>query len=117
MHIYLLNSNASHFQEASDDFVFGELDTIRVVGQRKAVNVFELICSRDDLTHSQKNVLERYSEALELYRAVRFNEAEEKFSMIDDAPSIMMAERCGYLTAEHGDNGKDWDGIFNLSSK
>ena len=103
--------------QSSDNFIFRELDTIRVVGQRKAVNVFELICARDDLTHSQKNVLECYSEALELYRAGRFKEAEEKFSIIDDAPSIMMAERCGYLTAEHGDNGKDWDGIFNLSSK
>ena len=103
---------------SSDNFIFRELDTIRVVGQQKAVNVFELICARDDLTHSQKNVLESYAEALELYRAARFKEAEEKFLLnIDDAPSIMMSHRCRHLAEERRDDDSDWDGIFNLSSK
>ena len=103
--------------KASDDFVFRELDTIRVVGQKIPVNVFELICAKDDLTDSRKKILECYSEALKLYRAGRFEDAEQRFSMIDDAPSIVMAERCSHLTEEYRNSDKDWDGIFNLSSK
>lgn len=103
--------------EASDAFVFRELDTIRVVGQMIPVNVFELICAKDDLTHSRNKILECYSEALKLYRAGRFEDAEQKFSSIDDAPSIVMAERCRQLMEKYRDSDKDWDGIFTLSSK
>ncbi len=105
------------YSDASDAFIFRELDTIRVVGQKIPVNVFELICAKDDLTDSQKKILESYSEALKLYREGRFEDAKKKFSLIDDPPSIVMAERCRHLMEEYGDSDKDWDGVFNLSSK
>lgn len=52
-----------------------------------------------------------------LYRAGGFENAEEKFSTIDDASSIVMTERCRHLIEEYKNSDEDLDGIFNLLSK
>lgn len=103
--------------EAEKDFCFRELDTIRVIGQKNPVTVYELICRKDDLTGGQKIILEKYSEALDHYRNGRFETAEEIFSSIEDAPSTILAERCRTLSGQYRDSEESWDGVFNLSFK
>ncbi|MBD3277400.1 MAG: CHASE2 domain-containing protein, partial [Candidatus Aegiribacteria sp.] len=104
-------------RNASEGFIFRELDTIRVVGQQKPTTIHQLICRRGELDPDTGLILSDYSAALELYRNGNFSVAARAFSAIGDDPSARMAERCRQLHDEYGDGSREWDGIFNLSSK
>ncbi|MCD4774631.1 MAG: adenylate/guanylate cyclase domain-containing protein [Candidatus Aegiribacteria sp.] len=105
------------FKNAQNQFVFRELDTIRVVGQQIPVKVYELKCRRDEITDELETLLREYSSALDLYRKGDFRAAAEKFSSEGDPTSMIMAQRCGQMIEEYADDPDKWDGVFNLSSK
>jgi len=105
------------FSNAGENFVFRELDTIRVVGQQKPVTVYELICMPDEMTDDLETRLKRYSEALKLYRIGDFIKAAELFSAAGDSTSLIMAERCMKMAEDTSLEPGKWDGVFNLSSK
>jgi len=105
------------FRNANSEFVFRELDTIRVIGQQKPVTIYELKCSKHEMTDKLETALREYSEALALYRKGSFKDAERLFSETGDPTSLIMAQRCKLLAEKYTDNLENWDGVFNLSSK
>ncbi len=105
------------FRNAKNEFVFRELDTIRVIGQQKPVTIYELICRQDEIKEILETELREYSEALALYRKGDFKDAERIFTGVGDPTSLIMAQRCKNMTQEYADNLEEWDGVFNLSSK
>lgn len=105
------------FRNARDQFVFRELDTIRVVGQQIPVTVYELKCRNDEITDELETLLHKYSIALDLYRKGDFSAATKGFSTISDPTSVIMAQRCRKMIDEYADDPDRWDGVFNLSSK
>jgi adenylate cyclase len=105
------------FKNARNQFVFRELDTIRVVGQQIPVTVYELKCRRNEITDELETVLREYSIALDLYRKGDFRAAAEAFSTIGDPTSMIMEQRCSQMIEEYADDPDKWDGVFNLSSK
>ncbi|OPL19544.1 MAG: hypothetical protein AVO35_10295 [Candidatus Aegiribacteria sp. MLS_C] len=106
-------------RDAGDDFVFRELDTVRVVGQQQPVKIYQLICERKDFEEDRAASMQTYAEGLALYRQGRFTDAAEAFSKSEseDAPSAIMAERCRKMSRDPGDGSPEWDGVYNLMSK
>jgi len=105
------------FRNAKNEFVFRELDTVRVIGQKKPVTVYELKCKHHEMTEKLESALSDYSEALTLYRKGDFSNAERVFSSIGDQTSLIMAQRCKKFAEDYSDDMEKWDGVFNLSSK
>ncbi|MCK5115341.1 MAG: adenylate/guanylate cyclase domain-containing protein [Candidatus Aegiribacteria sp.] len=105
------------FRSAKNEFIFRELDTIRVVGQQEPVTIYELKCRQDEITDDLEAVLREYSKALTLYRRGDFKDAERIFSGAGDPTSLVMAQRCRKMADDYTDDLDNWDGVFNLSSK
>jgi len=105
------------YHDARDQFVFRELDTIRVVGQQKPVTVYELKSRVDETTDELETLLTDYAAALDLYRKGSFMDAAEAFSAIDDPTSLIMKQRCFEMAEKYTDNPENWGGVFNLSFK
>ncbi|RKZ10316.1 hypothetical protein DRQ25_03265 [Candidatus Fermentibacteria bacterium] len=105
------------FRNAESEFVFRELDTIRVIGQQEPVTIYELKCRQDEVTDELEAALREYSEALALYRKGNFADAASIFEKAGDPTSLIMAQRCRNMADDYTDAPEDWDGVFNLSSK
>ncbi len=105
--------------EAGGEFIFRELDSVRVVGQKTPVIIYQLVCFRNEATPELISILEGYASALELYRKGAFREAAAKFMEHAEAdrPSGVMAERCLAMAEDTGGKREDWDGVFDLQSK
>ena len=103
--------------DAGDGFVFRELDTVRVVGQKQPVDIYQLICLREHLTAEIRDYMEKYAEGLRLYRKGSFTLAADAFAAAADLPSAIMANRCRAMAQEPGDGAEDWNGVYNLTSK
>jgi len=101
-----------------NEFVFRELDTVLVVGQKKPVVLFELICPVGQLDNRTETALDAYAKALECYRKGNFPEAHGLFSAIGDGPSSALAARCTSLAERRKTSpGEHWDGVFTLTQK
>lgn len=89
-----------------------ELDTVRVKGRKAGESIFELIGEADDIVLEKIN---RYQQALALYRNADFAQAAQIFSTLsNDAPSHTMLKRCVYLQKNPPEN---WDGIHSMLDK
>ena len=103
-----------------DQFLFRELDVIRVKGKNEGVRIFEVLCFVSECTDIQKKTIAAFQEALELYRKQKWSEAKNKFQEIlnfnsEDGPSKIFLERIDYLV-EHGVEA-NWDGIWTFKTK
>ncbi len=95
-----------------DEFVFRELDYVRVKGRRKPITIYELLMEAGDRK-------EGFEEGLALYRQQHFEAALARFEQLvqnyDDPPAQIFAERCrNYLKTPPK---KGWEGIYTASNK
>ncbi len=101
----------------TDSYLIRELDLIRVKGKTEPVTIFEVL-PMALLNEEKEHELELYYEALYLYRAAKFKEAEEHFDRLlqlyPHTLYVKYQKRCIYLMRE-GIN--DFDGIFTMSTK
>lgn len=80
-----------------------ELDRVRVAGKTEAVAVYELLALKGQLPDSKRRTVERYHQALALYRQARFAEAAQVLRAAcaeepGDGPLRVLLERCeGYI--------------------
>ncbi len=108
------------YQQVADEVEARELDLIRVVGKREAVRVHELLDRRGRLDEERTELLVRYNQGLDFYKARKFKEAIGAFrGAIEvvplDGPSLTYIDRCeDYLSQPPPD---DWDGVYTLTSK
>nr|WP_228530555.1 MULTISPECIES: adenylate/guanylate cyclase domain-containing protein [Myxococcaceae] len=101
------------------EYVYREVDRVRVKGKQLPSRVYELLARRHELSPEQEVQLTLYGRALEAYHARRFDEALALFSQgaerFEDPVCRVYAERCrGYLTAAPA---PEWDGVFALKEK
>jgi adenylate cyclase len=102
------------------EFVFRELDRIRVVGKRNAVGIYELVAPAGGSVPMPAGFLEAYAAALALFRGRRWEEAIEAFRRAlalrpGDRPSGTYIARAEAFLREPPP--EDWEGVFELSSK
>jgi len=102
---------------AGDAMVSRELDLIRVVGRDAPERVYEPIAPPGELSSETRERLARFAEALDHYRARRFNEAEKMFAALADAdPASRLYVERARLFAE-APPPDDWSGVTDLQEK
>ncbi|MGH7885353.1 MAG: adenylate/guanylate cyclase domain-containing protein, partial [Thermodesulfobacteriota bacterium] len=104
---------------ANDSLFIRELDYIKVKGKNEPILIFELISQYDD-SKILMSFINKFQEALELYRKREFFLAKEKFERIleeneHDGPSELYIDRCNeYIQSPPP---SDWDLVYTATSK
>ncbi len=90
----------------AQDFLLCEIDTVAVKGKREPIAVFALLDETADVSNDERNRVERYSEALHLFRNGHLAAAEALWRSLAQlrsgplaAPARLMAERARPLVA------------------
>ena len=104
----------------ADAFVYRELDRIRVKGKTEPVTIYEPICRKTALSDQDRDRLQRYHNALALWRKRRWDEAEMNFASLaaqePDRPLYQLyMQRAAQMRA--ADPGPNWDGVVTKTSK
>nr|CRH07726.1 Putative adenylate/guanylate cyclase. highly conserved in MTB [Candidatus Magnetococcus massalia] len=108
------------YEQAKDEIDVRELDTLRVVGKKEPITVYELVNRKNQTEGQEADLIAAYYKALDLYKGRDFKAAMEAFHKAlaiveNDGPSRTYADRCQmYL---ENPPPADWDGVFNLTSK
>ena len=114
---------------AGDEFIWRELDTIRVVGKSVPVTTFDLLGVHATSPDYLKELATKFKEGIELYKSQKWDEAIEIFEHtltlewrrypgLKDKktnPSEIYLERC--KNYKEAPPSKDWDGVFTLTNK
>jgi adenylate cyclase len=103
-----------------DEFVFRELDLVRVKGKNKPVAIFEPIGHKNDVSKDIISELTRYKQALLAFRKQNWDKAEMEFFNL----SRSYPERALYLeylnritNYRNEPPGDEWDGVYTHTSK
>lgn len=107
-------------REQAPDFIYRELDVVRVKGKDKPVIIFEPICEAGEQDQALEDELKLYSEALQLYRTQDWNAAEKQFgNLLKLYPQRylyqMYIDRIAYFRKNPPE--ADWDGVFTYETK
>jgi len=121
---YGLDNLVSEFAVAPlfDRFAVRPVDSIKVKGKEKPVEVFELLGRVGDLDSRQNDLVGAYTRALTEYRKGNFPLAGKLFSLAAPLesvvgalnPSVLMMKRCQFLISKPP---VAWDGVWTLASK
>ena len=107
----------STYEQAKDFIEAREIDNVRVVGRSKPTKIYELLGKKGFMDESIRNILPLYNEGLKLYKKGKWKEAIVHFEKHpEDGPSLTLLKRC-QLFLRDSRIGKDWDGIYSISSK
>ncbi len=107
---------------AAPEYIYRQVDNIRVKGKLEPVKIFEPLCLAQQASADLLSGVERYSQALELYGSQRWDQAETLFTQLQSnsahqnphLPGIYL-QRIAEL--RHQDLGSDWDGVYIHTSK
>lgn len=105
-------------EACGDAYAYLEMDSVRVKGKHEPITISTAMTHETAARRSEE--IARHNEALGLYKAMRFAEAEAAFEALKDATGNealygMYAERCRTLM-EHPP-AADWDGVYTHTSK
>jgi adenylate cyclase len=113
-HIIISEFTFMHLKEGEKTgFKVRELDMIKVKGKDKPVTIYQVSSGMDEA------LIDKFKEALQLYRKQQFKEAKEIFERLEseygDKTAGVFAERC----VEFMENppGADWDGVYVAKTK
>ncbi|MFT5562607.1 MAG: adenylate cyclase [Candidatus Azotimanducaceae bacterium] len=115
----LMISEATY--RGAEEFVdVRELDTIRVMGKKEAVKVYNLLERKGQTKGLVADLVTQYEKGIQLYKDREYASAKAAFKLalsIDgtDGPSKTYFERCEQYSKNPPKD--DWDGVFTLDSK
>ncbi|MEE8304348.1 MAG: adenylate/guanylate cyclase domain-containing protein [Candidatus Tectomicrobia bacterium] len=108
---YFMVSECTWLQ-AKHAFIGRELATLRVVGRRNPVTVYEILGLTGE---ARPDYLDQYEQALRLFKERHLQQAMALFQQLpDDPPSQSYVKRCRDAIAS---NAADWETVWNLTSK
>ena len=107
-------------RKTQDDFIFRKLDRVKVKGKVEAIEIFELICRKSEITEDIKKELEHYDQALQYYFTQQWEKANVLFALLHEQyPTTKLyelyVERIAHLHEEPPT--KDWDGVYTWKVK
>jgi adenylate cyclase len=107
-------------RDAVPDFVYLELDRVRVKGKEKPVGIYEPLGHKDALDKNIKSLLTRHKQALGAYRNQDWDTAEREFFALQQASPGralygMYLDRITYFRSHPPGTG--WDGVFVFKTK
>jgi adenylate cyclase len=102
------------------EYVYRELDVVRVMGKDEPVAIFEPICEAGKEDKETKDELKLYREAIRLYRSQNWDLAELQFINLQKLNPQrylygMYAKRIAYFRLNSP--GKGWDGVYTYEGK
>jgi class 3 adenylate cyclase len=102
---------------AKNAVIWRELDSVRVVGRKQPVAIFEPMAEAGMETPDQVTVCAAFAEGLRRWRAREFADAAEAFSRVADLdlPASLFRERALKLT--QAPPAADWSAVRALESK
>ena len=116
-------------EQSSDEFLFREVDTVKVVGKSVPVTTFDLLGLKATAPEFLIQLADKFALGISLYKEQRFEEAiaifQETLELewqrypglkgIKTNPSEIYIKRCEeYRTTPPP---PDWDGVYTLTSK
>ena len=107
-------------KNAIPEFVFRELDLVRVKGKNEPVAIFEPVGHKNDLEKSVTSEITAYKKALLNFRAQSWDRAEVDFFNLNRTnPERKLYQVYLDRIAFYRNNppGDDWDGVFTHTSK
>jgi adenylate cyclase len=108
------------YELAKNDIEARELDSIRVVGKKEPIKIYELLGRKGEMEDHIRLVLPHFKDGLKHYKAQRWEKGITCFENAlnlyeDDGPSLTYFERC--ITFQHHPPPPDWDGVFAMRTK
>ena len=104
---------------AVPEYVYRELDRIRVKGKDAPVTIFEPIALKEDISKDEKAELKLYMQALNYYRSQNWDNAELQFLNLKKQYGRFIYDL--YIdritTFRKQPPEADWDGVFTHTSK
>ena len=105
---------------AVPEYVYRELDRVRVKGKDKPVTIFEPMGLKNEVDKSARDAMKLYEQALKLYRSQNWDMAELQFLNLGKAdPDRVLyrlySERVAHFRKEPP--SEKWDGVFTHESK
>ncbi len=122
---HIIVNETTYAATQAANFVYRELDVIRVKGKTQPVTIYELIarqgepCEYGSPADLQQR-LDQFSQGQKLYRARRWDDAQRVFQAIldkwtEDGPSRLYWKRCQDYLFDEPPIG--WDGVFTMTHK
>jgi class 3 adenylate cyclase len=106
--------------ECGDSILARRLDRVRMVGIHEPVRIYEVLELSADASAAQRECVELFHDALELFEKREWDAARAAFERVlahspSDGPAQCYLDRCGKFleTPPH----EDWDGVYNLTEK
>ncbi|MDH4128457.1 MAG: adenylate/guanylate cyclase domain-containing protein, partial [Spirochaetota bacterium] len=114
--IIISHSIAEHVQ---DYFLCRELDKVAVKGKVEGVRIYELVGRKLDVSPDTINNINKYHDALSLYRNKEFDASIKILDSISDFVTNKAAQRLKYIAKEYliSPPSSDWNGISIKTSK
>ena len=102
------------------EFVYRELDLVRVKGKDKPVAIFEPLGLVGEVEQAVLDEVKLFQQALRMYRKQEWDRAElQLFSLLKIAPNTKLYEVYAERVAHYRNNppGENWDGVFIFKTK
>ena len=107
-------------RDAVSEFVFKELDLVKVKGKNEPVAIFTPIGHKNDVDKAITAEISRYKQALRVYRQQNWDKAEmDFFNLSQSFPDCLLYQEYLNRIANYRMNppGDDWDGVYTHTSK
>jgi adenylate cyclase len=116
-------------EQFGDRCVFRYLDQIVVKGRTQPVNIYQIVCLREDLTPEIESCIELYEQASDRYLSQDWDAAIELFEQaaekeplqpgrdpgIKTNPSLLFIDRCKQMRESPPE--EDWNGVYVMQTK
>ena len=106
--------------EKAHEFLYRELDKVRVKGKEEPVTILEPMGLKEALSVEVKQAVEKFRLALLLYRQQKWDAAREAIeSLLKDEPGSMLYELYLDRISQFKDEPPEehWDGVFTHKTK
>ncbi len=107
-------------KEQAPEFVYRELDMVRVKGKDKPVAIFEPLGLAGEVGQAVVEEIKLFQQALRLYRKQDWDRAElQLFNLLKISPGCKLYEVYSERVVYYRNNppGEDWDGVFVFKTK
>ncbi len=101
---------------AAPNFLYRELDVVRVRGREQFTTIYQPLCALDEVTDDMQQWKDKHDHALDLFRSRQWSDAEAAFNaLMQEAPERLYEiyiDSCKAYAAE--EPAPDWDGGLQI---